>query len=150
LWVDGQAEEMANFYTSIFPNSKLGGSADYTEDSPGEAGTVMVVEFEINGRKFIALNGGPQFKFNESISLMIYCESQDEVDKYWDALLEGGSPSQCGWLKDKFGVSWQVTPVELMEMQKTKDNAQHKRVMDAMMKMVKLDIDELRKAYNGE
>jgi predicted 3-demethylubiquinone-9 3-methyltransferase (glyoxalase superfamily) len=149
LWFNDQAEEAANFYTSLFKDSKMGKIARYPEGSPGPAGKVMTVEFELFGQKFLALNGGPQFKFTEAISFVVSCESQEELDKYWDALLEGGSAQACGWLKDRFGLSWQITPAIMGELMSGKDKEKSQRVMQAMMKMVKLDIATLKRAYEG-
>jgi len=146
LWFDNQAEEAANFYVSIFSNSKITAIARTTEAGPGPAGTVLTVEFQLDGVDFTALNAGPLFKFNEAVSFVIDCGTQDEVDYYWDKLLQGGEPSACGWLKDKYGLSWQVTPRMLPELLKGKDKARAGRVMQAMMKMVKLDIKTLEEA----
>ena len=151
LWFDGQAEEAAQHYVSIFKDGRLGRTVRHTEAGPGTPGSVLTVDFEINGQKFVGLNGGPEFTFNESISFQIHCADQEEVDYYWDRLLEGGGQEvACGWVKDKFGVSWQVVPEVLMEMIADSDQAKAKRAMDAMMKMVKLDIAALQKAYAGE
>ncbi|QLH26028.1 VOC family protein [Streptomyces sp. Rer75] len=151
LWFDGQAEEAAQHYVSIFKDGKLGRTVRYTEAGPGTPGSVLTVDFEINGQKFVGLNGGPEFTFNEAISFQIHCADQEEVDYYWNRLLEGGGQEiQCGWLKDKFGVSWQVVPEVLTEMIADSDPAKAKRAMDAMMPMVKLDIAALQKAYAGE
>lgn len=147
LWFDGQAEEAMNFYTSIFKNSKVGNVTRYGEAGPGENGSVMVATFEIEGQEFIALNGGPQFQFSPAISFTVQCQTQAEVDDYWAKLLEGGAPQQCGWLTDKFGVSWQIVPTILPEMLQDKDAEKTKRVMQAMLQMVKLDIKVLRQAY---
>jgi predicted 3-demethylubiquinone-9 3-methyltransferase (glyoxalase superfamily) len=145
LWFDGQAEEAAKFYTSIFKNGKIGALARYPEGSPGPAGGVMTVEFQLDGHTFVALNGGPQFKFNESVSFAIECDTQEEIDYYWDKLLAGGGkPVQCGWLKDRFGVSWQVVPSRLGELFSNPKTAP--RAMQAMLKMVKLDISKLEAA----
>ena len=155
LWFDDQAEEAARFYTAIFRNSKIGRIARYGEaghEIHGRAaGTVMTVEFELEGHTFTALNGGPIFKFNEAISLQINCESQEEVDYYWEKLTASGDvkAQQCGWLKDKFGVSWQVVPTELSDMMSGQDHEKSERVMTALLQMKKLDIAELRRAYNG-
>jgi predicted 3-demethylubiquinone-9 3-methyltransferase (glyoxalase superfamily) len=146
LWYDTQAEEAANFYVSIFPNSKIVTVARYGETGPGPAGSVMTIAFELDGQKFIALNGGPHFKFTEAISMLIECKSQEEVDHYWTRLLEAGQESQCGWLKDKYGLSWQVTPSVLGELLAGPDRAKAKRVMQAMLKMKKIDIDTLKRA----
>ncbi|TQF01189.1 VOC family protein [Kitasatospora acidiphila] len=149
LWFDGQAEEAANHYLSIFPNSRIGQITRYGETGPGPAGSVMVVEFELNGQKFIGLNGGPQFTFSEAISFQIHCADQAEVDHYWDKLGEGGQPGPCGWLKDKFGLSWQVVPAELPAMIGDPDPEKAARATRAMMAMGKLDIAALRKAHAG-
>jgi predicted 3-demethylubiquinone-9 3-methyltransferase (glyoxalase superfamily) len=149
LWFDTQAEEAANFYVSVFKNSKLGKIARYSEAGPGPAGSAMTVAFELDGQPFTALNGGPFFKFTEAVSFVIDCADQAEVDYYWDRLLEGGSPSQCGWLKDKYGLSWQVIPTRLSELVSGTDQAKAGRVMGAMMKMVKLDIASLEAAAHG-
>ncbi len=153
LWFDNQAEEAAKFYTSIFKNSKILEVSHYTKaghDIHGRpAGSVMAVSFELDGATFAALNGGPAFTFTEAISLQIDCKDQQEVDYYWDRLLQGGKPVQCGWLKDKYGLSWQVVPTVLKDMLLDKDTAKSSRAMDAMLKMVKLDIATLRTAYQG-
>ncbi len=150
LWFNGQAEEAASHYTSIFENSKLGRVGRYTEAGPGPAGSVLAVEFELNGQKFVGLNGGPQFTFNESISFQIYCDDQDEVDYYWSKLAEGGEESVCGWLKDKYGVSWQVIPSMLIDMVSDPDPEKAKRATEAMLAMTKLDIAALQKAHASE
>lgn len=150
LWFDGNAEEAANFYTSIFKNSKILKISRYGEGGPGPAGTVMVVNFQIEGQEFIALNGGPHFKFTEAISFTISTETQEETDYYWNKLTAGGGQEvECGWLKDKFGLCWQVTPKVLSELLADKDKAKAGRVMQAMLKMKKIDIAELKRAYNG-
>ena len=149
LWFDGQAEEAANFYVSIFRNSKITAISRYGDAGPGPKGSVMVVGFELDGQAFTGLNGGPMFKFNEAISMVVNCETQEEVDRYWDRLLEGGEPSQCGWLKDRFGISWQIVPTALLEMVQDKDPARSQRVMAAMLKMRKLDIAGLKQAYEA-
>lgn len=147
LWFDGQAEEAANFYVSIFPNSKVVATSRYGEAGPGPKGSVMTVAFELDGLSFTALNGGPMFKFTEAISLVVHCETQAEVDHYWDKLSAGGQQVQCGWLKDKFGLSWQVVPNALIELVQDKDAAKSQRVMAAMMQMTKIDIAKLRAAH---
>ena len=153
LWFDDQGEEAAKFYTSIFKDSKIGDVTRYGKEGyeihGREEGTVMTVEFEIEGQKFLALNGGPIFKFNEAISFQVYCETQEEVDYYWEKLSEGGDEKaqQCGWLKDKYGVSWQIVPTILIKMLKDKDSEKSQRVMKAMLLMHKLDISTLKKAY---
>jgi predicted 3-demethylubiquinone-9 3-methyltransferase (glyoxalase superfamily) len=149
LWFDGQAEEAANHYLSIFKNSQIGRIGRYTEAGPGPAGSVLAVEFELNGQKFVGLNGGPQFTFDEAISFQIHCDDQDEVDYYWSRLTEGGEEGPCGWLKDKFGVSWQVVPRMLIDLIGDPDPEKAKRTTQAMMAMSKLDIAALRKAYDG-
>jgi predicted 3-demethylubiquinone-9 3-methyltransferase (glyoxalase superfamily) len=155
LWFDGQGEEAARFYTSIFPNSRLVGDSRYSEaghEVHGRpAGSVMVVEFELDGLTFTALNGGPHFKFNEAISLQVMCDTQAEVDHYWNTLSEGGDPKaqQCGWLKDKFGLSWQVVPRVVVKMMTDPDRAKSDRVMNAVLKMKKIDIAELQRAHAG-
>jgi predicted 3-demethylubiquinone-9 3-methyltransferase (glyoxalase superfamily) len=147
LWFDGQAEEAANFYVSIFPNSKVGSTSRYGEAGPGPKGSVMTIAFSLDGLSFTALNGGPMFKFTEAISLVVHCETQAEVDHYWDKLSAGGQQVQCGWLKDKYGLSWQIVPNALIELVQDKDPAKSQRVMAAMMQMKKIDIAGLRAAY---
>jgi predicted 3-demethylubiquinone-9 3-methyltransferase (glyoxalase superfamily) len=147
LWFDGKAEEAMNFYTSIFKNSKVVDVMRYGEAGPGEKGSVLAVTFEIEGQEFMTLNGGPMYKFSPAISLFVKCKTQEELDDLWAKLLEGGEPQQCGWLTDKFGVSWQIVPTILGEMLKDKDAEKANRVMQAMLKMVKLDIRVLRQAY---
>lgn len=147
LWFDGKAEEAADFYTSVFKNSKIEEVLLHGEAGPGEKGTVLTVTFTLNGQAFVALNGGPEFKFTPAISLMVPCETQEEVDHHWNRLLEGGAPMQCGWLTDKFGVSWQIFPSILPVMLQDKDARKADNVMRAMMGMVKLDIALLRQAY---
>lgn len=150
LWFDGQAEQAAEFYTSIFENSKIHSVSRYGEAGPGEAGSVMVVNFEIDGSKFMGLNGGPMFTFNEAVSITVDCENQAEVDRYWDALLaDGGQESQCGWLKDKFGVSWQITPVDMEKYVGGPDPEGSRRAMEAMMRMRKIDLPTIEAAYRG-
>ena len=148
LWFESQAEEAANFYTSIFPNSKIRDAMRYGEAGPGPKGSVMSITFELEGQEFLALNGGPMFRFSPAISFFVKCATQQEVDHYWDRLSSGGTPQQCGWLQDKYGISWQVVPTVLGEMLGDKDPAKSKRVMEAMMKMVKLDIAGLKAAYD--
>jgi predicted 3-demethylubiquinone-9 3-methyltransferase (glyoxalase superfamily) len=155
LWFDTQAEEAVEFYTSIFKNSKVLTNARYTDEASQAAGrpagSVMVVDFELDGQRFTALNGGPHFKFNEAISLVVHCRSQEEVDHYWSRLGDGGDEraQQCGWLKDRFGVSWQVVPDRLNELLGDRDPAKSKRAMAAMLKMKKIDIPELERAAKG-
>ncbi|WP_416416188.1 VOC family protein [Paenarthrobacter aromaticivorans] len=145
LWFDGLAAEAAEFYTSTFDDSSI------LTSMPGPGGQVLTVDFEIEGRQFMALNGGPAFTFNEAVSLMVNCDSQDEVDRYWNALLEGGGEeSQCGWLKDKFGLSWQIVPAGMPSLLNGPDPAGSQRAMEAMLKMRKLDINALQKAYDGD
>ena len=155
LWFDNQAEEAAKFYASVFENSKVGRILRYDEASSKgtgrPVGSVLTIEFEIAGQKFTALNGGPEFKFNESISFVVNCETQNEVDYFWEKLMaDGGQESQCGWLKDKFGVSWQITPTVLIDMLHDKDAKKAERVMKAMMQMQKIDIETLKEAYAGK
>src|SRR2546427_639822 len=150
LWFDSNAEEAANFYVSIFKDSKILKIARYGEAGPGPAGSVMVVNFQIEGQDFIALNGGPLFKFTEAISFVINCQTQEEVDRFWDKLSAGGQQVQCGWLKDRFGVSWQIVPTVLPEMLQDKDPEKAKQVMAAMLKMIKIDIAALKRAYEGQ
>ncbi|MEU2588843.1 VOC family protein [Streptomyces avermitilis] len=151
LWFDGQAEEAADYYVSVFKDSRLGRVGRYTEGGPGTAGSVMVVEFVANGQKFVALNGGPQFTFSEAISFQIFCDDQDEVDHYWNRLTEGGGEGgPCGWLKDRYGLSWQVVPAKLIGMIGDADPEKAARTTKAMMAMGKLDIAALEKAYEGE
>ena len=155
LWFAHQAEEAVTFYTSIFKNSKIGRILRYSEEAAKASGqppgSVLTIEFEIEGQKFVALNGGPQFKFNESISFVVNCEKQEEVDYYWEKLTaDGGQESACGWLKDKFGVSWQVTPSVLIDMLHDKDSEKSERVMHAMLQLQKLDIKTLKDAYAGK
>ena len=153
MWFDDKAEEAAKFYTSIFKESKIGDVIRYGKEGyeihGREEGTVMTVEFEIEGQKFLGLNGGPIFKFNEAISFQVYCETLEEVDYYWEKLSEGGDEKaqQCGWLKDKYGVSWQIVPIILIKMLKDKDSEKSQKVMKAMLQMHKLDISTLKKAY---
>ncbi|MBA2525475.1 MAG: VOC family protein [Pyrinomonadaceae bacterium] len=151
LWFDNKAEEAVNFYVSIFKNSKVGGITRYDEEgakvSGRPKGTVMTVEFQLEGQEFTALNGGPHFKFTEAISFVVNCETQEEIDKFWEKLSEGGEKSRCGWLKDKYGLSWQVVPTVLAEMFLDKDAEKSKRVMKAMLQMDKLDIKALKQAY---
>lgn len=153
LWFDDQAEEAARFYTSIFRNSRIDAITRYGEAgakiSGREKDSVMTVKFVLDGQEFIALNGGPLFKFNESISLLVACRDQAEVDELWGRLLEGGKPQQCGWLKDRYGLSWQIVPAGLEEMLHNSDPERAERVMAALLQMVKLDIGELRRAFEG-
>lgn len=147
LWFDTQGEEAANFYTSIFKNSRILEVSRYGEAGPGEQGTVMTVTFELDGQQFIALNGGPEFTFNEAISFQVHCETQDEVDEFWAKLSEGGEEVQCGWLKDKYGVSWQIVPTALTKLASDPDPEKSQRVIKAMLGMTKIDIAALQRAY---
>jgi predicted 3-demethylubiquinone-9 3-methyltransferase (glyoxalase superfamily) len=150
LWFDNNAEEAMNFYVSIFKNSKVLTVTRCGDAGPGPKGTVMTAEFELDGEKFVALNGGPQFKFTEAISLMVNCQTQEEVDYFWERLSEGGAKSECGWLKDKYGLSWQVTPTILLELLGDKDPEKSQRVMQAMMQMQKIEIEPLQRAAEGK
>jgi predicted 3-demethylubiquinone-9 3-methyltransferase (glyoxalase superfamily) len=149
LWFDTEAEEAADFYTSVFENSRIVNVARYTEAGPRPAGTVMTVEFELDGQRFVGINGGPQFTFDEAVSFQITCETQEEVDRYWERLSEGGSEGQCGWLKDRFGLSWQVVPAGMGELFADPDPERARRAMEAMLGMSKLDIAALRSAADG-
>src|SRR5215475_2001647 len=148
LWFNTEGEEAARFYTSIFKNSSIKSIARYGEAGPGATGSVMTVAFELDGQDIMALNGGPEFKFNEAVSLVVNCESQEEVDHFWESLGEGGEPGPCGWLKDKYGVSWQVTPTALPQLLNDPDEARAQRVMKAMLAMSKIDIAALERAAN--
>ena len=150
LWFDTQAEEAARFYTALFKDAKLGAVHRNTEAGPGPAGAVMLVEFELNGQKFSALNGGPQFTFNEAVSIVVPCADQAEVDFYWDRLSDGGQEIACGWLKDRYGLCWQIVPAVFFEMIADPDSAKAARVMQAMMGMTKFDITGLERAYAGQ
>jgi predicted 3-demethylubiquinone-9 3-methyltransferase (glyoxalase superfamily) len=155
LWFDDQAEDAVNFYTAVFKNSKIGRILRYTEEAAENAGrpvgSVLTIEFEIEGQKFVALNGGPLFKFNESVSFVVNCETQEEVDYFWEKLIaDGGEESACGWLKDRFGLSWQVTPTVLIDMLNDKDPEKVERVMKAMLQMQKIEIPKLKSAYAGK
>jgi predicted 3-demethylubiquinone-9 3-methyltransferase (glyoxalase superfamily) len=150
LWFDGRAEEAAEHYVSIFPGSKIGDVGRSTEGGPGAPGSVITVEFELNGDKFVGLNGGAQFTFNEAISFQVFCDDQEEIDHYWDRLTEGGEESMCGWLRDKFGVSWQVIPSGLIELIGDPDPVKAARTTEAMLQMRKLDIAALQRAHDGE
>jgi predicted 3-demethylubiquinone-9 3-methyltransferase (glyoxalase superfamily) len=155
LWFDAQAEEAATFYTTVFPNSRIGSVRRYGKEGfeihGRPEGTAMTVEFEINGQPFVALNGGPLFKFTEAVSFQVFCETQADIDYYWEKLTQGGDPAaqQCGWLKDKYGVSWQVVPTVLATLVGDPDSAKSERAMKAMLQMKKLDIEELKRAYEG-
>jgi predicted 3-demethylubiquinone-9 3-methyltransferase (glyoxalase superfamily) len=150
LWFDDNAEEARDFYVSIFPNSEILDTVRYTESGPGEPGSVVTVAFRLNGTEFVGINGGPHFTFSEAVSFAIECEDQAEVDYYWNKLTDGGSEQQCGWLKDKFGVSWQVVPTALRQMLNDSDEARRDRVIQIMFTMVKLDIAALQAAYDGD
>jgi predicted 3-demethylubiquinone-9 3-methyltransferase (glyoxalase superfamily) len=150
LWFDSKAEEAANFYISVFKNSKIVSIMRYGEAGPGPKGSVMSATFQLDGQEFIALNGGPMFTFSPAISFFVHCESQEEVDKLWEKLSEGGEKQRCGWLKDKYGVSWQIIPTVLGQMLQDKDGEKSKRVMNAMLQMDKLDIKTLKQAYERQ
>jgi predicted 3-demethylubiquinone-9 3-methyltransferase (glyoxalase superfamily) len=149
LWFDTQAEEAAGFYTSVFEDSRIVGKTHYPEDAPREAGMVMTVEFELNGQRFVGINGGPEFTFDEAVSFQIDCADQEEVDYYWERLSAGGSEGPCGWLKDKFGLSWQVVPTGMEELFSDPDPERAHRAMQAMLQMGKLDVAALRRAADG-
>jgi predicted 3-demethylubiquinone-9 3-methyltransferase (glyoxalase superfamily) len=150
LWFDTEAEEAANFYISVFKNARMVSIARYTEAGPREAGMVMTVEFELDGQRFVGINGGPEFKFNEAVSFQIDCEDQEEIDYYWDKLVEGGGEEgPCGWLKDRFGVSWQVVPAGMNELFNDPDPEKARRAMEAMLQMRKIDVAALRAAAEG-
>ena len=146
LWFDTEGEEAATFYTSVFPNSKITEIARYGSAGPRPEGTVMTVAFDLDGQPFLALNGGPQYSFSEAISFSVSCKDQDEVDAYWDALADGGEEGPCGWLKDRFGVSWQIVPAALPKLLSDPDKERSQRVMAAMLQMKKIEIDELERA----
>lgn len=148
LWFDTQAEEAARFYVGIFPNSKVVTITRYGESGPGPVGTVMTVVFQLDGQEFIALNGGPAFRFSEAVSFSVNCSTQEDVDRYWSALSAGGEEGPCGWLKDRYGLSWQINPAVLGRMLSDPDPARSKRVMEAMLKMKKIDIAALQRAYD--
>jgi predicted 3-demethylubiquinone-9 3-methyltransferase (glyoxalase superfamily) len=149
LWFDGKAEEAANFYVSIFKNAKIGAARRYGEAGPGPKGSVMSVEFQLDGQQFIALNGGPQFTFSPAISFFVNCETQEEVDELWEKLSAGGNKNRCGWLQDKFGVSWQIIPTALGKLMSDPDPEKSKRVMKAMLQMDKININGLEQAYDN-
>jgi predicted 3-demethylubiquinone-9 3-methyltransferase (glyoxalase superfamily) len=149
LWFDTEAEEAADFYASIFNNSRIVHVARYPEGAPREAGMVMVVEFELDGQRFVGINGGPDFKFSEAISLQINCEGQEEIDYYWGRLTDGGQEGPCGWLKDRYGLSWQVTPAGMDAMFSDPDPKRAERAMQAMLQMRKIDVAELERAADG-
>jgi predicted 3-demethylubiquinone-9 3-methyltransferase (glyoxalase superfamily) len=149
LWFDTEAQEAAEFYISVFPNSRIVHVAHYTEAGPRPAGTVMTVEFELDGQRFVGINGGPQFTFDEAVSFQITCETQEEIDAYWERLSEGGEESVCGWLKDRYGLSWQVVPTGMEELFSDPDPERARRAMEAMLGMRKLDVAALRGAADG-
>jgi len=149
LWFDNQAEEAVGFYTSVFKNSKIETVTRYGDAGPGPKGSVMTIAFELDGQEFVALNGGPQFKFTPAISFVVNCESQEEVDDLWAKLSEGGREIECGWLQDKYGLSWQIVPTVLLKLLQDKDTVRSQRVMKAMLQMKKLDIAGLEEAYRG-
>ena len=150
LWFDNNAEEAMSFYVSVFKNSKVVNVSRYGEAGPGPAGSVMTAEFEIEGQEFVLLNGGPRFQFTQAISFVVNCETQEEVDYFWDKLSEGGQKSRCGWLKDQFGLWWQVVPVVLAELMNDKDPEKSKRVMQSMLTMDKIEIEPLKRAHAGD
>src|SRR5258708_18594403 len=150
LWFDNNAEEAMNFYTSLFKNSKIVNITRNGEGRPGPKGSVLTATFQLEGQQFMALNGGPLFRFTEAISLFVSCETQQEVDTLWEKLSEGGAKSQCGWLKDKYGLSWQIIPTALGKLMNDPDPEKAQRVMMAMLKMTKIDVAELQKAYDGK
>jgi len=150
LWFDTQAEEAAKFYTSIFPNSKIGEIEYFNEAGPRPSGMVLTVSFQIEGQEFVALNGGPEFSFTPAVSFLVECESQEEVDTYWEKLTQGGEEWECGWLKDKFGVSWQIVPTILTELMQDKDPEKARKVTEALLKMKKININELQGAYASD
>ena len=150
LWFDNNAEEAINFYSTIFKDSKILSTSQYGDAGPGPKGTLMAATFQLHGQEFMALNGGPHFKFTEATSLFVKCETQKEIDEYWDKLSEGGQTSQCGWLKDKFGLSWQIVPPLLPKLLSDSDVEKSQRVMRAMLKMTKIEIQKLKDAYDGK
>jgi predicted 3-demethylubiquinone-9 3-methyltransferase (glyoxalase superfamily) len=149
LWFNGQAEEAAEFYTGIFKHSKIGTVTRYGDVGPGPKGTVMTVTFELDGHEFMALNGGPEFTFNEAVSFIVHCDTQQDIDDYWEQLSAGGQTVQCGWLKDQFGISWQIVPTRLSELMRDADGEKTNRIMKAILEMVKLDITRLEQAAQG-
>jgi predicted 3-demethylubiquinone-9 3-methyltransferase (glyoxalase superfamily) len=148
LWFDGNAEEAAHFYISIFKNSRILGMSRYGDAGPGPKGSVMVVRFELDGQEWLALNGGPAFRFTEAVSFVVHCDTQEEVDEYWEQLSNGGAPNRCGWLKDKFGLSWQIVPTVLGTMLQNPDTEKTQRVMNAILQMDKIEIRRLQDAYD--
>ena len=149
LWFNDNAEEAANFYVSVFKNSRILGTSRYGDAGAGPQGSIMTVNFDLDGQEFTALNGGPQFKFTEAISLVVHCKDQQEVDYFWEKLSEGGQKVECGWLKDKFGLAWQIVPDALLELLASGDDAKTNRIMKEVMQMKKLDVERLRKAAEG-
>ncbi len=149
LWFESQAEEAARFYVSVFPSSRITQTTRYGEEGPGPQGTVMTVAFELDGQEFVALNGGPQFSFSQAVSFVVNCETQAEVDAFWEKLSAGGKQVQCGWLTDRYGVPWQIVPTALGRLLGDRDPQRSRRVMSAMMQMKKLDVAELERAYAG-
>jgi predicted 3-demethylubiquinone-9 3-methyltransferase (glyoxalase superfamily) len=150
LWFNDNAEEAANLYTSLFANSKILAVTHYGDTGPGPKGSVMTVKFQLEGQEFVALNGGPQFKFTEAISFVVNCETQEEIDRFWEKLSEGGETSRCGWLYDRFGLAWQIVPAHFEKLVEDENSERTGRVMAAMMQMNKLDIATLQRAYHGE
>ena len=150
LWFDGKAEEAVDFYSSIFKNSSIGDFARYGDDGHGVPGSVMTIKFELEGQEFMALNGGPEFKFTPAISLYVNCETQAEVDELWEKLSEGGEKGQCGWLEDRYGISWQIVPVIIGELMQDEDSEKRQRVMNAILQMKKLDIEKLKQAAKAD
>jgi predicted 3-demethylubiquinone-9 3-methyltransferase (glyoxalase superfamily) len=149
LWFNNNAEEAVDFYASIFPQTKIGKVLRYSEAGPGPTGSVMTIAFELNGQEFVALNGGPVYKFTPAVSFVVHCETQDEIDMYWEKLSAGGTPNVCGWLQDKFGLSWQIVPNTLLRMIEDSDKQKANRAIQAMLKMTKLDISALQAAYDA-
>ena len=149
LWFNNNAEEAVDFYASIFPQTKIGKVLRYSEAGPGPMGSVMTIAFELNGQEFVALNGGPVYKFTPAVSFVVHCETQDEIDMYWEKLSAGGTPNVCGWLQDKFGLSWQIVPNTLLRMIEDSDKQKANRAIQAMLKMTKLDISALQAAYDA-
>jgi predicted 3-demethylubiquinone-9 3-methyltransferase (glyoxalase superfamily) len=149
LWFDTQAEEAVNFYTSVFKNSKIGKVSRYGDAGPGPKGTVLTASFMLDGQEFIALNGGPKYRFSPAVSFVVHCETQQEIDEYWSKLSAGGRTDQCGWLTDRFGLSWQIVPSNLGQLMTDKDPQKSERVMKALLQMTKLDIDALKRAHDA-
>ena len=150
LWFDTEAEEAANFYVSVFPNSRIVAVTHYTDAGPREAGMVLTVEFDLDGQRFVGINGGPEFTFDEAVSFQIDCSDKEEVDYYWERLTDGGQEAQCGWLKDRYGLSWQVVPAGMAELFADPDPDRARRAMEAMLQMVKIDVAALQRAADGE